>query len=224
MSTSPGSGGSPTEAETTDDATVDPDASVDHESGDGQPGVAAGQPTPGPASVPAEVPAEVPVQVPVVATSEVADAEPARPPRRTRWWFATATFGAGVVVGILLVGLLSAGTPGFVSAARSEQNSPAPGVPSGSVQVAVEAQVNAACLRVINEAQDVYGALTGLDEAVDQVDFQQLDDIARRLQPIEPRLARDLSDCEVQVNSGSDPSSSGSSSPVVPRPSASPTG
>ena len=197
-------------------------------------------PTPGSAGSPGEEEAVGPrpdaVSDPAAAPSEtdslpaaspagpVVQAAPARPAKRTRWWFATATFGAGVVVGILLVGLLVATTPGFVSEARSGQNTPAPGVPSASVQVAVEAQVNAACLRVINEAQDVYGALTGLDEAVDAVDLQQLDDIVRRLQPIQPRLAQDLSDCEVRVNSGADPSATGSSSPIVPRPSASPTG
>lgn len=209
MSTSPGSAGSPTEDENAGETTVEiagegPVENADENADENGADQAA-------------VVAEPAVAEPVVMES-------APPRRRASWWVAAVTFGAGVVVGILVVGLLSAGTPGFVSQARSEQNTPAPGDPSGSVQVAVEAQVNAACLRVINEAQDVYGALTGLDEAVDQVDFQQLDDIARRLQPIEPRLARDLSDCEVRVNSGSDPSATGSATPVVPRPSASPTG
>lgn len=215
MSTPPGSAGSPAENDSVDAQLEIVDEQPDASSAGSPPeqspkGSSAG-------SLPEQSRDQSPEQ-PVATLGSSA------PARRPRWWVAVATFGAGVVVGILIVGLLSASTPGFLTEARSGGNTPAPGVPSGSVQVAVEAQVNAACLRVINEAQDVYGALTGLDDAVDAVDLQQLDDIARRLQPIQPRLARDLSDCEVRVNSGSDPTASGSSSPVVPRPSASPTG
>jgi hypothetical protein len=130
-------------------------------------------------------------------------------------------FVGGVVVGVLLVGLLSAGTPDFASQSLDNPASASPR-PSARVEVAAQARVNAACLRVINEAQDVYSALTGLDEAVTDVDLGTLDDIVRRLQPIEPRLARDLQACEVVVEepgtAGTPGPANPSSSPVVPTP------
>ena len=81
-----------------------------------------------------------------------------------------------------------------------------------------EARVNAACLAVINEAQDVYTVLTGLDEAVTDVDLQALDDIVRRLQPIEARLGRDLQNCQVDTSVGTETTGTG-----APQPTATPT-
>ncbi len=150
------------------------------------------------------------------------DPVPALKPARRPWWVLAAVFVGGLVVGVVLVGLLRAGTPDFVTQSQAAQATSAPS-PSGGVEVAAQAQVNAACLRVINEAQDVYSALTGLDEAVTVVDLQALDDIVRRLQPIEPRLARDLQDCEVTVGAAG-PSDAGTPSAVVPTPSSSATG
>ena len=148
------------------------------------------------------------------------------PRRRRPWWMLVAIFVGGLVVGVLLVGVLSAGTPDFVLANREAAASADPS-PSASVEVAAQARVNAACLRVINDAQDVYSALAGLGEAVDEVDFGAMDDIVRRLQPVEPRLARDLQDCEVIVEEAGTGGPAGpgtSSSPVVPAPSGSATG
>ena len=148
---------------------------------------------------------------------------PRLPPRRP-WWVLLGVFVGGLVVGVLLVGLLDAGTPDFVT--QSQESAPtASAGPSAGVEVAAQARVNAACLRVINEAQDVYSALTGLDEAVTDVDLTALDDIVRRLQPVEPRLARDLRACEVVVEEGA-PSAGApapSPSPVVPTPGSSAT-
>lgn len=157
-----------------------------------------------------------------------ADETPA-PRRRRPWWLLVALFVAGLVCGVLLVGLLSSGTPDFVAESRQAAASASPS-PSASVEVAAEARVNAACLRVINDGQDVYSALAGLDEALDDVDLGALDDIVRRLQPVESRLGRDLQDCEVIVEQPDEPatpspgSPSPSPSPLVPTPSASATG
>ena len=152
---------------------------------------------------------------------------PSAPERRRPWWVLVAVFVGGLVVGVLLVGLLSVVAPDFVVANREAAVSASPSS-AASVEVAAEARVNAACLRVINHAQDVYSALAGLDEAVDDVDFGAMDDIVRRLQPVEPRLARDLQDCEVIVEDAGAPGTPGpdnpSSSPVVPTPSGSATG
>ena len=59
---------------------------------------------------------------------------------------------------------------------------------------AASAQVNAACLRVINEAQDVATILSEVGPAITAVNLQQLDDMVRRLQSIQARLDDDLRD------------------------------
>jgi len=143
--------------------------------------------------------------------------------RRLRWWVSGITFVVGLVVGVLVVGLLSLSTPDFAAGAGPDAAPPGPAAPpGGAVPVVAEARVNAACLAVINEAQDVYVVLTGLGEAVTDVDLQQLDDIVRRLQPIEGRLGRDLQRCEVTTEITTTPSQSASPEPT-PQPSATPT-
>jgi len=141
---------------------------------------------------------------------------------RVRWWIAGVTFVAGAVVGVLVTALLIGTNPEFGSTgtapgAPDPSNAPDP---TSSVPVTAEARVNAACLRVINEAQDVYRILSGADEAVQDVDFQRLDDIVRRLQPVEARLERDLQACRVdtsvEVGSTAGPASP---IPTVPQPS-----
>lgn len=122
-------------------------------------------------------------------------------PRRSRWWVAGIAFVAGVVVGVLAVGLLSSGNPDFSSVGRQptpSSSAPSPGA-SGTVAVTGQAEVNAACLRVINAAQDVYTILAEVDDAASATDLQQLDDIVRRLEPIQPRLEQGLRDCRVQT-------------------------
>lgn len=141
--------------------------------------------------------------------------------RRLRWWVAAITFVGGVVVGILAVGLLSAGTPDFGSGAPGGGAAPTSSLPpgAGSVPVVAQAQVNAACLSVINEAQDTYTVLTNLGEAATEVDLQQLDDIVRRLQPIEARLSQDLPNCQVDTSVQAGPTSGSSPQPTTPQPS-----
>lgn len=139
--------------------------------------------------------------------------------RRRPWWPFAAVFVGGLVVGILLAGLLNIGTPDFAAQAQAgQQTAPSSPSPSPDVSVAAQANVNAACLRVINEAQDTYGALAGLQDAIRALDLSALDDIVRRLQPIQPRLASDLRDCRVSVTApgGSSPSPTA----IAPTPSA----
>ena len=154
---------------------------------------------------------------------------PSAPPaqtRRVRWWVAGITLVVGVVSGVVAVGLLSAGTPEFGTqagpGAGTAASSAAP-TPGGTVPVVAEARVNAACLAVINQAQDMYNILTGLGEAVTDVDLQQLDDIVRRLQPIEARLGEDLQRCEVDTEVDTNPTQTAPPEPGPPQPSASPT-
>ena len=134
--------------------------------------------------------------------------------RPSRWWIAALTFIVGVVVGVVTVGLLDIGRPDFLSAETSAP--PATPSPAGgqSVPVAASAQVNAACLRVINDAQDVSIMLSEVGPAATAVNLQQLDDIVRRLQSIQPRLKRDLSDCRVEPSAGGTPSAEPPTSPT----------
>ena len=155
------------------------------------------------------------------------DPEKARPvqTRRLRWWIAAITFVAGFVFGVLAVGLLNATTPDFGTGpggAPAPTPSLAP-TPGGSIPVAAEARVNAACLAVINDAQDMYAVLTALPEAADDVDLQQLDDIVRSLQPIVARLGPDLQNCRVDTSVGGDPNDSTASPPTTPQPGVTPT-
>jgi hypothetical protein len=147
---------------------------------------------------------------------------------RIRWWIVPITFLAGTVAGVLVVGLLSSGTPDFVRASReAAANAPTPSDPA-QFPVTSEARVNAACLRVINAAQDISTILSGVDEATNDVDLQRLDDIVRQLQPIENRLRADLTECQVDAiqSGGTPPTPEPSPVPTpepTPDPSASPT-
>jgi hypothetical protein len=153
-------------------------------------------------------------------------APPRAQTRRLRWWVAGITLVAGFVFGVIAVGLLSAGTPEFGAeggpGAGTTQTTFAP-TPGGTMPVVAEARVNAACLSVINEAQDMYTVLTGLDQAVKDVDLQALDDIVRRLQPIEARLGQDLQNCEVETDVVNEPTGSTPPPSSTPQPSPSPT-
>jgi hypothetical protein len=138
--------------------------------------------------------------------------------RRLRWWIAGITFVVGFVFGVIAVGLLNLSTPGFGTAGPGSTPTAGGPTPGGGVPVVAEARVNAACLAVINEAQDVYTVLTGLDQAVTDVDLQALDDIVRRLQPIEARLGRDLQNCRVDTNVVAGPTET-----TTPQPTGTPT-
>lgn len=113
-----------------------------------------------------------------------------------------------VAVGALLLGLLVGyNAPGRTPAAApapeetsSMSTSVSPRATSGDATVAARAQVNAACIRSLNDAQNVYLVLSGLNTAVDDVDLKQLDQMVRDLQPLQTLLQRDLSECEVDTS------------------------
>ena len=149
--------------------------------------------------------------------------------RRSRWWIPVLTFVAGIAVGVLIVGLLNTTTPDFSTQQSSAPATPSPAGPPPPSEAG--ARVNAACVRVINEAQDVATILSEVGPALSAVNLQQLDDIVRRLQSIQGRMDDDLRNCKVEADV------SGTSSPVpspsvsvepsaspTPLPTASPTG
>lgn len=159
-----------------------------------------------------------------------ASQEPSPPEEvsRVRWWVAAVTGIAGVILGVLITGLLVATTPDFGMASQgpgqSQTRDPEQPTDTGTVPVTAEARVNAACLRVINDAQDVYRIISGVGEAAEDVDLQRLDDIVRRLQPLEARLERDLLGCRVDTSIDSRPGASPAAPiPTIAQPSSSPT-
>ena len=149
--------------------------------------------------------------------------------RRSRWWIPVLTFVGGIAVGVLIVGLLNTTTPDFSAQQSSAPTTPSPAGPPPPSEAG--ARVNAACVRVINEAQDVATILSEVGPALSTVNFQQLDDIVRRLQSIQGRMDDDLRDCRVEADVSGTPSpvptpsvtAEPSFSPT-PLPTASPTG
>jgi len=152
-----------------------------------------------------------------------------RPKRGSRWWIAALTFVAGVAIGVLIVGFLNRSTSDFSAAQSALSTSPSP-VVGQSEPAAASAQVNAACLRVINHAQDISTILSEVGPAITAVNLQQLDDIVRRLQSIQTRLEVDLRDCKVNAEVSGTPTAVPSplstvepSASPAPLPTASPT-
>jgi hypothetical protein len=140
------------------------------------------------------------------------------------------TFVAGIAVGVLIVGLLDTSTPDLSAVPSASPATPS-AAGSQSAPAGASARVNAACVRVINEAQDVATILSEVGPAITTVNLQQLDDIVRRLQSIQTRLQNDLRDCRVEAEVSGTPStvpspasSAEPSGSPTPLPTASPTG
>lgn len=135
-----------------------------------------------------------------VPTGSTATAPPSAKPARAVVW-------PVVAVGALLLGLLvgynaPGRTPPVETAVDQPQSatpSSTPRATSGDATVAARAEVNAACLRSLNDAENVYVVLSGLDTAVSDVDLRRLDEMVRDLQPLQRLLQRDLSECEVNT-------------------------
>jgi hypothetical protein len=128
-----------------------------------------------------------------------------------------AVFVLGLTFGAVAVGLLSGSTPPPVAATSD-------GAAGGGVTVGPfprtggEFRVNAACLGAVNAAQDAYSAIDELSEAAAALDAARLDEVVRRLQPLQPQLEEDLGACEVTPLA--DPSTGGSvpATPTDPAP------
>lgn len=146
----------------------------------------------------------------------------ARPPGRG-WtgWLSAGCFVLGLVTGVLLLGLLGQDAPAGTTAeapgtaSRPVDPSSAPGAPTGRVEV------NAACLRALNAAQDIAASVEDLGTAAAALDAAQLDEVVRRLQPLQARLQDSTAACEV---TGSSPAEgAGPAGSATPAPTASPS-
>lgn len=127
--------------------------------------------------------------------------------RRDVWWtgwLAAGTFVLGLVAGVLLLALL--GTEPAAPTAREAAAGPGPvGPGTASAEETGRVEVNAACLRAINAAQDIAAAVEDLGTAAAVLDAAQLDEVIRRLQPLQDRLQENTADCEATGTTPSEP-------------------
>lgn len=164
---------------------------------------------------------------PETDTESRSPAPDGRSGRAVRWWLAAATFVLGVFVGGLLVGLLSEGSapvPLATPAAPATDDAvPLPAAPAGGETA--EVVVNAACLRAVNGAQDVVAVIDDLGEAIGEFNAARLDEVVRRLQPLQGRLSADIAGCQV-VSEVEEATPTGTTPPGTPAgsPTGTPTG
>jgi len=158
-------------------------------------------------------------------TSATSGSGPRRSPwsaRAPRWWVSAAVFCAGVLVGVLGTGLLSA-SPVVVIASEEAQGAAAGAggaVPPGGAGAGIA--VNEACLRAVNGAEDAVRVIDDLAVAAGALDAARLDEVVQRLQPVQARLEQDVSRCRVLTGATTGPTVSPTVSPTA-SPTVSPT-
>lgn len=128
--------------------------------------------------------------------TEPDDPPPPRSRRGAGWWLAVGGFVLGLFVGGIVVGLASGGSSEEVAAPAPTSAAPADS-PAPAAGATGQVAVNASCLRAVNDAQDTYTAVNDLADAASTLNAARLDDIVRRLQPLQRRLEQDLRDCQV---------------------------
>ena len=122
--------------------------------------------------------------------------------RALRWWALTGVFLAGLIVGAVVVALLPGGSsvpprddPGAAETSAPDGSAaPTTDVPASATG---ELVVNGACLRAINAAQDTVDVVDDLGEAIAEFNSARLDEVVRRLQPLQRRLQENVEECEV---------------------------
>ncbi|MQA32159.1 hypothetical protein [Modestobacter roseus] len=141
------------------------------------------------------------------------------PGRAVRGWLVVAGFVGGVVAGGLLVGLVGEGSaPVPLPAAADPAQDVTIRLPDApAVGESAEVVVNADCLRAVNGAQDVVATVDDLAEAAAALNAARLDEVVRRLQPLQGRLRDDLAGCTVvAVDDGADPTATTSPATTAP--------
>lgn len=121
---------------------------------------------------------------------------PARRDRRRygRWLALIAALVIGVVIGGIIVAIFGSGDHITVRRATVLPSKSTTG-PGASPPNGATLQLNANCLRALNEAQNGYNALSGFAAAVRSLDAGALDNIVRRVQQAQRSLSQDLRSC-----------------------------
>lgn len=127
-----------------------------------------------------------------------------RPPRRRGrgGWLAVAA------IVLVAVGLVAGGAIVTVSGISSDERvrvvaspSPSPVLPtSDSTAPSGRVTIGAGCVRALDQAQTVYAELQRLGSAAADLDFDQLDQLVRRLQAMRPTLQHNLEQCHATVH------------------------
>ena len=136
------------------------------------------------------------------------------------WWLAAGALVLGLVIGGVVVGLASGGS----SSTAERDGAAAPGASASPSEPTTGAtgqiSVNEACLRAVNESQDVYGAINEIADAARTLNATALDEIVRRLQPLQRRLQADLAECKVSTRLPDGSLSTGPVPSLTPSPTA----
>jgi hypothetical protein len=138
------------------------------------------------------------------------DREGQRHDRGRARWLAAGTFVLGLVTGVLLLGLLGQDPPVAASVPEAGADPAAPSTSAAGPTSVVE--LNEACLRAINAAQDIAATVDDLGAAAAVLDAAQLDEVIRRLQPLQERLQENTAACEA---TGSVPTGTPAPSPTA---------
>jgi hypothetical protein len=109
--------------------------------------------------------------------------------------FAAAVFVLGLLVGGVLVGFAVTGSTPPAPRVVATTTAPPPGRPPGAFTG--QAEVNAACLRAINESQTSYASIQKLIDALRTMDAGRVDKAITDLQPKREELHRELDACRI---------------------------
>lgn len=124
-------------------------------------------------------------------------APPPGPPVRTGLLLA-AVLVLGLLVGAAAASLLGDG-PVVVEVPTSPEDQAAVGPSVGAEDASARFVVSGACLAAVNAAQDTLLLIDDVGEASAELDAARLDEIVRRLMPLENRLQTGLEACRVST-------------------------
>ncbi|MGY1984744.1 hypothetical protein ACI792_00790 [Blastococcus sp. SYSU DS0669] len=118
--------------------------------------------------------------------------------RVLRWWGRTGAFLGGLVVGVVIAGLLSQGSVLVAAPVPTNPDAALPGADLGEESGATgQLTVDDDCLQAVNAAEDIAQLVDELGEAIAEFNAARLDEIVRRLQPLQRQLQNSIDTCEV---------------------------
>jgi hypothetical protein len=141
------------------------------------------------------------------------------------WILAAVAFVLGIGAGAATVALLGGDSNRLPATVTTTASPGTNGAAAGTETADVTAQitVNEACVSALNAAQDAYLAIAELGDAARQFDVGRLDEIVRRLQPLQANLQSDIAACNITANAPGGAGSSGGLPPTGSAPASPPT-